>query len=342
MGSRLSRGAIRLPEVRRQTMQTTALVTGANGFLGRAVCASLVRSGYAVRAAVRRLDTDPPPVASEVVACGDIGAQTRWDDLVVGAETVVHLAARRAQGARALASDPLSGFRAVNVDATEALAQAAARAGARRFIFVSTAGVHGMVSARPLVEEDPFSPWSPYTASKCEAERALRHVADETGLGLIIVRPPLIYGGSGRGSFRSLLQLVQRGVPLPFANVRNRRSLVGLDNVVDLLVRCVRDPRALGEAFLVSDGHDVSSAELVQKLAAALGRQPRLFPLPVPAVRWVANKVGRSELAARLYDSFQLDTSKVLRLLGWKPPCSLEDGLQRLASSFRQERQART
>ena len=129
---------------------------------------------------------------------------------------------------------------------------------------------------------------------------------------------------------------------MPFANVNNRRSLVCLDNVVDLLVRCVRDPRALGEAFLVSDGHDVSSAELVQKLAAALGRQPRLFPLPVSAVRWVANKVGRSELAARLYDSFQLDTSKVLRLLGWKPPCSLEDGLQRLASSFRQERQART
>jgi nucleoside-diphosphate-sugar epimerase len=283
-------------------------------------------------------------MASERVVCGEISEQTRWDDVVGGVDTVVHLAARRAQAKRAAGSGPdaLSGFRAVNVQATEGLARAAARAGVPRFIFVSTAGVHGMVSTRPIREDDPFRPWSPYTVSKLEAERALRQVATETGLGLIIVRPPLIYGAGRRGGLGRLLQLVQRGVPLPFANARNRRSLVSLDNVVDLLVRCVRDATALGEAFLVSDGHDVSTVELIQKLAAVVGRSPRLFPLPVPAVRWVASAVGRSELAARVYDSFQLDISKVVRLLGWKPPCTLEQGLRRIASSDRQETRART
>jgi nucleoside-diphosphate-sugar epimerase len=283
-------------------------------------------------------------MASEAVACGDLGERTRWDDAVGGVDTVVHLAARRARRARdpGPGPDALGGFRAVNVQATEGLARAAAGAGVARFIFVSTAGVHGMVSARPLREDDPFRPWSPYTASKFEAERALRQIADETDLGLTIVRPPLIYGPAGPGGLRLLLRLVQRGVPLPFANVSNRRSLVSLDNVVDLLVQCVRDARALGEAFLVSDGHDVSTAELIQKLGAVVGRSPRLFSLPVPAVRWVASMVGRSELAARVYDSFQLDTGKVARRLGWKPPCTLEEGLRRVASSDRQETRART
>lgn len=291
---------------------------------------------------MRRIDT-ARPMASESLVCGDISEQTRWDEVVGGVDTVVHLAARRAQAKRAAGAGPdaLSGFRAVNVHATEGLARAAADAGVRRFIFVSTAAVHGMVSARPIREDDPFKPWSPYTVSKVEAERALRQVATETGLGLIIVRPPLIYGVGGRGGLGRLLQLVQRGVPLPFANARNRRSLVALDNVVDLLVQCVRDARALGEAFLVSDGQDVSTADLIQKLGALVGRSPRLFSLPVPAVRWVASMVGRSELAARVYDSFQLDTSKVVRLLGWKPPRTLEEGLRRLASD-RQETRART
>lgn len=307
----------------------TVLVTGATGFVGRRLCARLKEDGrFAVRAAVRREAMFPAGVEPMVV--GALGMDAAWARALAGASVVVHLAAR-AHVMRDTASDPLAEFRRVNVEGTARLARQAAVAGVKRLVFLSSAKVNGETGT--YTEADPPRPEGPYAVSKHEAEEALREVARETGLEAVIVRPPLVYGPGVQANFRALLRAVARGLPLPFGAVRNRRSLVALDNLVDFVITCMLHPAAAGETFLVSDGDDLSTAELVRRIARAFHRSAWLLPVPEPLLYAAAALTGRRAAAQKVLGSLQVDISKARRVLGWSPPCGVEDELRRIARS---------
>lgn len=314
------------------------LVTGAGGFVGRATAKRLVDSGLGVRCAVRRLPEKH--LAGETVVIGGIEKGTEWDKQLRGVETIVHLASR-VHVLDEKNSDPRAAFFEINVTATERLARAAAAQGVRRFVFLSSVGVHGAISTKPLVETDFIRPWNPYTESKWVAEQTLRQVEKETGLEVVTIRAPLIYGAHVRGNFRRLLAYVDKEFPLPLANAHNSRSLVGLDNIVDLIVCCVRHPKAAGEVFLVADGDDISTKALVQQLAALLGRRTRLFPVPLAGLQWAAKVLHKENLVQRLYGSLTIDAAKASRMLGWAPPVRLEKGLEQVAHWYREEHRSR-
>ncbi|MBK1692006.1 NAD-dependent epimerase/dehydratase family protein [Ectothiorhodospira mobilis] len=310
-------------------MSPRILITGATGFIGTALAHRLNAEGFALRGAVRRQAPKDAPYG--IVPVGDLHGGTHWQAAVQGVDVIVHLAAR-VPGSNGPETGSLSAFRRVNVEATATLARQAARAGVRRFIHVSTIKVHGESTppGRPLREEDPRSPADAYARSKAEAETTLQAIARETGLETVILRPPLVYGPGMGGNLARLMGWVQRGVPLPLGAVTgNRRSLVGVDNLVDLIHRCVQHPAAAHQTFLVDDGVALSTAELLHAMGRAAGRPARLLPVPVPMLRATASLLGREGMARRVLDSLQVDSSKVGRVLHWRPPVSLEQGLAR-------------
>lgn len=309
------------------------LVTGASGFVGRAVMARLAEegSGRAPVAGVRRA----AGAFREECALGPLEEFGTGGALPEGLDAVVHLAGR-AHVLDESEADPLEVFRRVNVEGTLNVARQAADSGVRRFLFVSSVGVNGNVSRRPFTERDVPTPQEPYAVSKYEAEQGLRELAAETGMEVVVIRPPLVYGPGAPGNFGRLLRWVQRGVPLPLGAItRNRRSLVALDNLVDLLVTCLDHPAAAGETFLVADGEDVSTAGLLRRVGDALDRPARLLPVPVGMLRAGAVALGRREMARRLLDSLQVDISHTRETLGWEPPVSLDEGLRRAVVSLR-------
>lgn len=295
------------------------LVTGASGFIGRALCVHLDRAGYAVRPAAR-------------AELGDIAGlgETGWGPFVEGMSAVVHLAAR-AHVVRERAPDPAGEYRRVNVEPTVRLARASARAGVRRFVFVSSIGIHGASGNAPLSEADPPRPVEAYAASKLEAETALRAIAAEGAIELAIVRPPLVYGPGVAGNFLRLLRWIDSGLPLPFGAVRNRRSLIGVDNLVTLLAAAIEHPGAAGETFVAADGEDLSTPELIGRLARALGKQPRLPCVPPRVLAAAAALLGQSRAYTALCGSLTVDAGKARRVLGWTPAVSVEEGLARTA-----------
>ena len=311
-------------------------MTGADGFVGKVVCRRLLESGYAARAGV--CDGAAWPALreattrlSEFAVLGDLGENPKLDSALENVAVIVHLAAR-VHIMHDKAMDPLREFRRVNVGGTAALARAAAELGVRRFVFVSTAKVNGeSTSGRPFAEGDPSAPQDPYAVSKWEAEEALRSVAAKTGLEVVIVRPPLVYGPGVRANFLRLMRLVERGIPLPLPHTNNRRSLIGVENLADCLVRCVSHPGATNQTFMVSDGQDVSTRELVSRLAPPLGRSARFLPVPELALRLAARLVGRESALNRLLGSLELDSGKVRRTLEWEPPVTLDSGLEATA-----------
>jgi UDP-glucose 4-epimerase len=233
--------------------------------------------------------------------------------------------------------DPWKEYRRVNVDGTEALACAAAKQGVRRMVFVSTVGVNGLsTSGRPFTEGDPPDPQDPYAVSKSQAEEALRSVAAKTGLEIAIVRPPMVYGPGVRANFLRLMRLVDRGVPLPLPDTENRRSLIGVENLADFLVRCASHPGAANETFMVSDGEDVSTRELIARLARALGRSARFLPVPEVLVRRVARLVGKEAVLRGLFGSLTVSSDKARQRLGWKPPVTLDSGLAATARWYQE------
>ena len=307
------------------------LVTGASGFVGRALAAHLAARGHDVVPAVRRAREDAPAGAVEV---GEVDGATDWRRALAGVDAVVHLAAR-VHVLREEAADPPAAFRAVNVEGTAALARAAAAAGARRLVFLSSVGVNGGVThGRAFTEADPPRPHTPYARSKLEAEGALAEVARETGVETVVVRAPLVHGAEAPANFRRLLALVRSGLPLPFASVRNRRTLVGVDNLCAFLALCLSAPAAAGETFLVGDGEDVSTPALVRALARGMGRPARLVPFPPGALRRLLAAAGRGSLADQLLGSLQVDDAKARRVLGWTPPVPPAEGLQRAGRGF--------
>ena len=314
-------------------MSGLVLVTGANGFVGRAVVDRLVADAAPVRAAVRRVGaTFPAPVA--IVATGEIDAATRWGAALEGVAAVVHCAARvHRLGDRA--GDPLAAFRAVNREGTVNLAKQAAAAGVRRFVFISSIGVNGAETfGRPFGADDAAAPHSPYAVSKHEAELALAGIGAETGLGVTVLRPPLVYGPNAPGNFATLLRAVHRGWPLPFGAIHNRRSFVAIDNLVDLIALVLRHEAAPGKTFLVSDGEDLSTTELLRRTAHALGRPARLIPVPASWLRAAAGLLGRRELGQRLCGSLQVDISATRESLGWQPPVAVNAALVTTTQHF--------
>ena len=304
------------------------LVTGANGLIGRALVAGLLRRRTTVTAAVRREAAFPPGVS--VVRFGDLGPETDWREALAGCDVVVHLAAR-VHVMREGVVDPLTAYREVNVAGTLALAQQAAAAGAKRFIFISSVKVNGEGTrpGQPFRETDVPAPVDPYGVSKLEAEQALLALAASTGIEVVVIRSPLVYGPGVRANFAALMRAVARGVPLPLGAVKNRRSLVAVDNLVDLINTCVEHPAAANEIFFVSDGEDLSTPELVRRLAHAMGRPARLFPMPASVLMAGAMLLGKREVAQRLLGSLQVDISKARSLLGWTPPVNVDEGLHR-------------
>lgn len=276
-----------------------------------------------------------------VAATGDLGPDADWRPALSGVQAVVHCAARVHIMADTSA-DPLAEFRRVNVDGTLALARQAAAAGVRRFVLLSSVKVHGEATApgHPFHADDAPRPEDAYGLSKHEAEQALRHLAAETGLEVVVVRSPLVYGPGVKANFAQLMRAVALGVPLPLGALHNRRSLVGLDNLVDLLRVCLDHPAAANQTFLVSDGEDLSTTELVHRLGRALGRPARLLPVPAPLLRAGAALLGRRAAVDRLCGSLQVDIASTRARLGWTPPVSVDEGLRRAAAGLATEAQA--
>jgi len=313
-----------------RTRAETVLVTGGTGFVGRAVLHRLLRErSYRLRAAVRSGAGRLPP-GVEVVRTGDLTSPIRWREALEGVSVVIHAAAR-VHVVRERVSDPLAEFRRVNVDGSLQLAQKAIDAGVSRFVFVSSIKVNGEGSARgqPFRASDAPAPSDPYAISKWEAEQGLIALAQGTGMELTIVRPPLVYGPGVKANFLRLLRLVERGWPLPLGAVQNRRSLVALDNLVDLLLRCCVHPAAAGQTLLVSDGHDLSTSEWIHAMARAMGRSPRLLPIAPAWLRLGGRLSGTSPAIDRLLGSLEVDIRDTCKTLDWTPPVSVEAGLAR-------------
>lgn len=301
------------------------LVTGASGFVGRAACAGLAASGHAVRAGVRRHGASTLGADEEVVL-GDLARPDDRRTLLSGVEVVVHLAAR-VHVMRESATDPDAAFEVANVAATLALARQAAEVGVRRLVFLSSIKVNGEGAQAPYRESDPPAPWDAYAKSKWRAEQGLRELASETGLEVVVLRPPLVYGPGVGANFLRLLRAVERGWPLPFGRVDNRRSLLFLGNLVDAIRVCLTHPDAAGKTYLVSDGEDLSSAELIRRMARAMGKPARLLPLPPAFLRFSGRLVGKSAEMERLLGSLTLDEGLIRRELEWLPPYVLDQGL---------------
>jgi nucleoside-diphosphate-sugar epimerase len=315
----------------------TVLVTGANGFVGRALCSELIGRKYAVRAALRD-SSSMGGGGGEVVKVTGLDAATDWTEAVKGVNTVIHLAARL-HVMKDTAADPQAEFRKINVQATENLARQAARSGVKRLVYVSSIKVNGehTQDQQCYTELDAPHPQEPYGISKYEAEQVLHRVAQETGLEVVVVRPPLVYGAGVRGNFAQMLKVLSNGVPLPLGSVHNLRSLIYVGNLVDALILCATHPAASGQTYLVSDGEDISTTELLRKLAQDIGVPARLISCPQFMLRLGGKLTGKSQQIERLIVSLQVDSGKICRNLNWIPPYSLQQGLQATAEWYRTE-----
>lgn len=311
-------------------MMNTILLTGSTGFVGSALLTALQKfPGCRVVSAVRSAAS----ASDDVVVVGDIDGATDYSSALAGVNVVIHAAAR-AHIMKDEVSDPLAEYRRVNVDGTLNLARQAAVAGVKRFVFISSIGVHGLNSSRPFKETDTEAPHDAYAISKYEAEQGLRKLTTETGLEVVIIRPPLVYGGTAPGNFRSLINLASNPIPLPFGSVNNKRSMVYVGNLVDLIVRCINHPSAANETFLVSDGDDVSLRSLLTMMRSAMGRSARLVPVPVGLFKLAGALTGKRGMVDRLVGDLQVDSSKARTLLEWVPPYTVEQGIAATVADF--------
>jgi len=341
------------------------LVSGANGFIGTALCERLLSKKWQVRGTVRYSNLpNKLPNSVNAVQAGPIGPDTNWSKILTGVDCIVHLAAR-VHVKRNRDYDPLELFRKVNVLGTEHLACEAALANVRRFIFMSSVKVNGegtedgrqrsprlnTLEGNPVQrgrdvrdqeallkgaysEEDIPDPGDPYGISKWEAEKVLNKISKDTRMEVVILRPPLVYGPGVKANFLRLLKVVECGIPLPLTSVNNRRSLIYLGNLVDAIVACIEHPRAAGNTYLVSDGEDVSTPELIRRISSALGRPSRLFPFPPALLKMAGVITGKSAEMDKILGSLTVDCSKIRRELDWQAPFSMEQGLKETAQWY--------
>ncbi len=301
-------------------------ITGANGFVGAALFKELALRGYCVKGFTRRLNNHIEHVQYDLT--DEINEKTNWDNKLNNMDLVVHLAARVHMMCE-LADDALAAFLAVNMHGTVRLAKAAASAGVKRFVFVSTIKVNGeYTSVQAFNEADKSNPQDSYAISKYEAEKALRTIEEETGMQVVIIRPPLVYGAGVKANFASLIHLVNKQLPLPLANIKARRSLIYVGNLVDAIITCATHPNAAGKTYLVSDGEDVSMPQLIKKIAFALNKSSCLIPFPVALMRFFAGLMGKRSSFDRLTLSLVIDSTKIRQQLDWKPPFNMQQGLK--------------
>lgn len=306
------------------------LITGANGFVGKALCQQLEARHIDFRGTTRAQTS----ADGRYVSAGELHGNTDWQAALDGCDAVVHLA-NRAHVMHETAANPLREFRRINVEGTINLARQAMAIGVRRFVFVSSIKVNGEITrTAPFKATDTPAPTDPYGVSKLEAERALQSLCAGSTMELVIVRPPLVYGPGVKANFLRLIQAVDRGIPLPFGAIDNRRSMIALGNLCDMLIRCVEHPRAAGKIFLVSDGVDLSTADLVRMIAAALGRKPHLVAVPAGLLRLAAALLGKSASADRVLGSLQVDMHDTRQTIDWTPPETPLEAIKQTVSSI--------
>lgn len=303
------------------------LLTGSTGFIGSRLCDQLAgRQGVFVTRAVRRPEAAS---GSQDVVIESLDGHADWSGALADQQVVVHAAAR-AHVMKDEMSDPIAEYRKINVEGTLNLARQAARSGVGRFIYISSIKVNGeqTLEGKPFTAADSPAPEDAYGITKLEAETGLHDIASDSGMEVVIIRPPLVYGPGVKGNFASMIKLVGGGVPLPFGAINNKRSLVALDNLVDLIITCIDHPAAANQVFLAADGRDVSTTELLRGVGQAMGKPVRLMPVPAGLLMFGASLFGKKAVARRLMGSLQVDTSKTRKLLGWEPPLSVEEGLR--------------
>jgi len=319
--------------MKKSTKIAKVALTGYSGFVGSAVMNTLIENNMEGVFLVRQPVPDSGRFSTFTIS--SIDGQTNYKDCFEGIECVIHSAAR-VHVMNDFSTDPLGAFRETNTHGTLNLARQAAVFGVKRFIFISSVKVNGEYNrlGEPFKPDDNFVPDDPYGLSKYEAEQGLLALAEETGMEVVIIRPPLVYGLGVKANFASLIKWVNRGVPFPLGAVHNKRSLIALDNLVSFIVHCIDCPKAANEVFLISDGNDVSTTELLQKVARAFGKSPLLVPVPVCLMTLVARLIGKENMANRLFGSLQVDNSKACDLLGWKPVITMDEQLRKIADAY--------
>lgn len=303
------------------------LVTGATGFVGKALCVHLWRQGHVVKTVGRADNVQARAPDYQVTS---IDRETDWSGILDGVDVVMHLAAR-VHVMREQLANPLDAYRETNVEGTINLAHQAAKVGIKRFIFISSIKVNGeqTLPGKPFTANDVTAPTDAYGISKFEAEQGLLALARETGMEVVVIRPPLVYGPGVKGNFANMMNLVRRSLPLPFGAIHNQRSLVAIDNLVSLIIACINHPAAANQVFLVSDGEDLSTSDLLRRLAKAAGISSRLIPIPAGLLNMGLTMLGKRMVAQRLLGSLQVDISKTQEMLGWAPPMTVDEGLRR-------------
>lgn len=315
-------------------LSQSILITGATGFVGSALIKRLLRGNIRPIAAVLAgEDASHLPAGIETIIMEPLSDTANYTTLLQGVDTVIHLAAR-VHVMDDSSSDALAEFRKVNVCGTLQLARAAVMSGVKRLVFISSVKVNGEESAISYTPDSLPEPTDPYGISKLEAEQSLRRIGAETGLEVVILRPPLVYGPGVKANFLNMMKIVSQGIPLPLATVRNARSLIYVGNLVDALAVCAAHPAAAGQTFLVSDGEDVSTPDLIRRTAQALGVPVRLFPVPLSLMRLAGSLTGKIPAVSRLTGSLTVDSSRIRQALGWQPPFTMEEGLKKTADWY--------
>jgi len=309
------------------------LVTGVNGFVGSQLSEALAKSGHEVRNTVRSLASNSS-ITRELITC-DLESADNLDHLTTGCDAIVHLAGR----AHVMSDNPATSeslYVSANVDVTKKLAQSASRNGVKRMILMSSVKVNGESTTidTPFTSHDTPNPQDPYGRSKAHAEQALWDVTSTSGLEGVVIRPPLVYGPGVRANFASLIGIVNRGIPLPLGSIHNKRSFVSIDNLIDCIETAVQSSNASGQTFLVSDGNDLSTPELVRSIASALNQSPKLFPFPSALLKLAATASGKRGAYDRLCGSLTVDIALTKQKLSWAPPCTVQDSLQRTVDAF--------
>lgn len=306
--------------------QQHIMVTGASGFVGQSLCEILPQQSYALTLICRSIAS----IGKDIQQVATIDAQTDWSNILSGVNVIIHLAAR-VHVMREQFVNCLDAYRETNVKGTLHLARQAAQAGVKRFIFISSIKVNGEHTpiGKVFTAFDVPNPQDPYGISKYEAEQGLLELAEETDMEVVIIRPPLVYGPGVKGNFASMMKWVQAGWPLPLGAVNNRRSLVSLDNLISLIMSCIDHPAAANQVFLASDGEDLSTSDLLRRLADAARVPSRLIPVPVGVLNTGLSLIGKEAIAQRLLGSLQVDIAKTQKLLGWIPPITVDEGLRR-------------
>ena len=308
------------------------LVTGANGFIGHNLYKNLIKLNYSVKGTARNFDTVLINCDTKYISVGNIDSKTNWDHALEGVDCVIHCAGKAHVINK---KDELDIYRVINKDGTKHLAEQAVKAKVKRLIFLSSAKVNGERTGnfddpKIFTNDDTPNPKDNYAISKFEAEQALWEIASKTNLEIVIVRLPLVYGKEVKGNLKRLIKLIKSKIPLPFADIKNKRSLIGIDNLVDVLARCIEHPKAAGKTFLVSDGEDLSTTELINIIASELNRSVKLFWLPRAVLKFFGFILMKQSQIDRLIGSFQIDNRYVKEILNWTPPVSIEEGIKRM------------